>query len=63
MNLPPFMIVDRIAALCEWPTADRRRIVRHFGLVGADGSEIDFHDENAFWNAVLVTTCQLLADS
>jgi hypothetical protein len=52
MQLPPFMSVDRIATLCEWPTADRRKLVRQLRLVGTDENEIDYHNETEFWNAV-----------
>ena len=53
MQLPPFMSVDRIASLCDWPTADRRRLVRQLRLTGPDGTEIDHHDETVFWNAIV----------
>ena len=53
MQLPPFMSVDRIATLCEWPTADRRKLVKQLRLVGADAKEIDHQDQTAFWNALL----------
>ena len=53
MQLPPFMSIDRIASLCDWPTADRRRLARQLRLTGSDGTEIDHHDETAFWNAIM----------
>src|SRR5262245_61180607 len=53
MHLPPFMSVDRIGALCDWPTADRRRLIGQLRLAGTDGTEIDCNDRNAFWNAII----------
>jgi hypothetical protein len=48
------MSADRIAAICDWPTADRRRLVRQLQLVGPDGAEIDYRDVTAFWNAIIL---------
>ena len=53
MQLPPFMSMNRIANLCDWPTADRRKLVSELRLTGADGTEINHHDETAFWNAIM----------
>lgn len=54
MDLPPFMSAERIATLCDWPAADRRRLVKQLRLVNAQGGEIDSHDDAAFWDAVVI---------
>lgn len=55
VDLPPFMSADRIATLCDWPAADRRRLVKQLGLVSAQGAEIDPQDDTAFWDALVAS--------